>query len=57
VIVVAVAMRTPQLLWASNIRPKALGHYLNKHTFIFSFCELNDDLVDKSVSNSYDKSN
>jgi choline dehydrogenase-like flavoprotein len=40
VIVAADAMRTPQLLWASNIRPKALGHYLNEHTFIFSFAEI-----------------
>jgi pyranose oxidase len=55
VIVAADAMRTPQLLWASNIRPKALGHYLNEHTFIFSFCELNVDLVDKSRANSYEK--
>ena len=35
------ALRTPQLLWASGIRPKALGHYLNEHPFIFTFVELN----------------
>ena len=40
VIVTADAMRTPQLLWASGIRPKALGHYLNEHPFIFTFVEL-----------------
>lgn len=34
------ALRTPQLLWASGIRPKALGHYLNEHPFIFTFVEL-----------------
>jgi pyranose oxidase len=45
VIVAADAIRTPQLLWASGIRPKALGHYLNEHPFIFCFVELNDDLV------------
>lgn len=41
VIVAADALRTPQLLWHSNIRPKALGHYLNEHPFIFTFIELN----------------
>ena len=40
VIVAADALRTPQLLWASGIRPKALGHYLNEHPFIFTFVEL-----------------
>lgn len=34
------ALRTPQLLWTSGIRPKALGHYLNEHPFIFTFVEL-----------------
>jgi choline dehydrogenase-like flavoprotein len=29
VIAAADALRTPQLLWASGIRPSALGHYLN----------------------------
>ncbi len=29
VIAAADALRTPQLLWASGIRPPALGHYLN----------------------------
>ena len=48
------AYRTPQLLWASGIRPKALGHYLNEHPFIFCFVELNDELVDKSVAAMYD---
>ena len=48
-------MRTPQLLWASNIRPKALGHYLNEHPFVFTFVELNDNLVDKSVAPQYDQ--
>ncbi|GAA5063800.1 pyranose oxidase [Thermocatellispora tengchongensis] len=31
VIVAADAIRTPQLLWASRIRPPALGHYLTEH--------------------------
>ncbi|WP_327406601.1 GMC oxidoreductase [Streptomyces sp. NBC_01288] len=34
VIVCADALRTPQLLFASGIRPGALGRYLNEHAFI-----------------------
>ncbi|MFI1356478.1 GMC oxidoreductase [Streptomyces sp. NPDC020898] len=34
VLVCADALRTPQLLFASGIRPKALGRYLNEHAFI-----------------------
>lgn len=40
VIVAADALRTPQLLWHSGIRLKALGHYLNEHPFIFTFVEV-----------------
>ncbi len=47
VIVVADALRTPQLLWASEIRPKAMGHYLNEHPFVFTFVELKEDLVNE----------
>lgn len=57
VIVAADALRTPQLLWASGIRPRALGHYLNEHPFIFTFVELREDLVDTSVAKMYDKNN
>lgn len=34
VVVCADALRTPQLLFASGIRPHALGRYLNEHAFI-----------------------
>ncbi|WP_029150899.1 GMC oxidoreductase [Microbacterium indicum] len=34
VIVAADALRTPQLLFASGIRPDALGRYLNEHAFV-----------------------
>jgi pyranose oxidase len=51
VIVAADALRTPQLLWASGIRPQALGHYLNEHPFIFTFVELDKDLVKKHSQN------
>jgi pyranose oxidase len=57
VIVAADALRTPQLLWASGIRPKALGHYLNEHPFIFTFVELKDDLVDKNIAEAYNPNN
>jgi choline dehydrogenase-like flavoprotein len=33
-VVCADTMRTPQLLWASGIRPEALGRYLNEHAFL-----------------------
>jgi len=34
VIVCADALRTPQLLFASDIRPASLGRYLNEHAFV-----------------------
>lgn len=34
VVVCADALRTPQLLFASGIRPWALGRYLNEHAFV-----------------------
>ena len=40
VIAAADALRTPQLLWHSGIKLKALGHYLNEHPFIFTFVEI-----------------
>ena len=36
VVVAADAFRSPQLLWASGIRPKALGHYLTEHPVVIS---------------------
>jgi choline dehydrogenase-like flavoprotein len=33
-VVCADAVRTPQLLFASGIRPEALGRYLNEHAFV-----------------------
>ena len=36
VIVAADAFRSPQLLWASGIRPRALGHYLTEHPVVIS---------------------
>lgn len=39
------ALRTPQLLWASGIRPPALGRYLNDHTQLISGVKLDDRLI------------
>ena len=49
IVVAADVFRTPQLLWASGIRLKALGRYLNEHPFIFCFVELHDELIDRSL--------
>lgn len=36
VVVAADAFRSPQLLWASGIRPRALGHYLTEHPVVLA---------------------
>ncbi|MBA8796245.1 choline dehydrogenase-like flavoprotein [Friedmanniella endophytica] len=43
VVVCADGLRTPQLLWASGIRPAALGHHLNEHFQMASFLMLGDE--------------
>lgn len=45
-IVSAGSIHTTQLLWASGIRPNALGRYLNEHTVAFCQIILRQDLVD-----------
>ena len=47
VIVAANSFYTPQLLWKSNIRPKALGHYLNDHPMLFCQVVLKKELLAK----------
>ncbi|GCD89961.1 GMC oxidoreductase [Nocardioides sp. LS1] len=42
VVVAADALRTPQLLWASGIRPVALGRYLNDQSQIIHAVRLRD---------------
>ena len=42
VVVGADALRTPQLLWASGIRPDALGRYLNDQAQIVFASRLRD---------------
>ena len=39
------ALRTPQLLWASGIRPPALGCYLNDHTQVICGVKLDERLI------------
>lgn len=39
------SIRTPQLLFKSGIRPKALGHYLNDHGQVLGLAELPEDLT------------
>src|SRR5205823_11233387 len=39
------ALRTPQLLWASGIRPAALGRYLNDHTQVICGVKLDAALI------------
>jgi choline dehydrogenase-like flavoprotein len=45
VVVCADSLRTPQLLFASGVRPPALGHYLNDHLELFAFARLNPEYV------------
>lgn len=45
VVVAADALRTPQLLWASGIRPDALGRHLTEHPLIFGVVALRDGVV------------
>ena len=43
VVVAADAFRSPQLLWASGVRPTALGHYLTEHPVVISTVALDAD--------------
>jgi choline dehydrogenase-like flavoprotein len=45
VVVAADALRTPQLLWASGIRPEALGRYLTEHPLIFGVVAVKEGLL------------
>ncbi|SFO60800.1 pyranose oxidase [Geodermatophilus obscurus] len=45
VVVAADAFRTPQLLWASGIRPQALGRYLTEHPQVMAASLLDERYV------------
>ena len=45
VVVAADAFRSPQLLWASGIRPRALGHYLTEHPVVISTVALDAEKI------------
>jgi choline dehydrogenase-like flavoprotein len=45
VVVCADGLRTAQLLYASGVRPRALGHHLNEHFQMASFVMLNDEML------------
>jgi choline dehydrogenase-like flavoprotein len=45
VVVAADAIRTPQLLWASGIRPAALGRYLTEHPLLFGVISVRDGVL------------
>ena len=45
VVVCGDSLRTPQLLFASGMRPRALGHYLNDHFQMTALVNLNDEFV------------
>lgn len=50
VVVAADAIRSPQLLWASGIRPRALGHYLSDHPGIFSVVAIDPEKLDGTLT-------
>jgi choline dehydrogenase-like flavoprotein len=45
VVVCADGLRTAQLLFASGVRPRALGHHLNEHFQMASFVLLSEELL------------
>jgi choline dehydrogenase-like flavoprotein len=45
VVVAADALRTPQLLWASGIRPTALGTHLTEHPLLFGVVAVRDGVL------------
>ncbi|WP_433364600.1 GMC oxidoreductase [Actinoplanes sp. CA-142083] len=45
VVVAADAIRTPQLLWASGIRPAALGRYLTEHPLVFGVVAVREGVL------------
>jgi choline dehydrogenase-like flavoprotein len=53
-VVAADAIRTPQLLWASGIRPEALGRYLTEHPLVFGVVAVREGLMSAPQTPGYD---
>nr|WP_240189391.1 GMC oxidoreductase [Nakamurella flavida] len=56
VVVAADALRTPQLLFASGIRPPALGRYLDEHAFLSGAVTVTPDMLDLPARPADEKS-
>ncbi|GAA0486963.1 GMC oxidoreductase [Microbacterium aurantiacum] len=52
VVVAADAFRSPQLLWASGIRPEALGRYLTEHHVVISTVSLDAEKMAARVTDA-----
>ncbi|WP_426322293.1 GMC oxidoreductase [Microbacterium sp. E-13] len=50
VVVAADAFRSPQLLWASGIRPRALGRYLTEHHVVITTVALDEERMSALIS-------
>ncbi|MGO2189079.1 MAG: GMC oxidoreductase [Microbacterium gubbeenense] len=50
IVVAADAFRSPQLLWASGIRPRALGRYLTEHPVVLSTVALDESAMRRFAS-------
>lgn len=50
VVVAADAFRSPQLLWASGIRPRALGRYLTEHHVVITTVALDDERMGRLIA-------
>jgi choline dehydrogenase-like flavoprotein len=50
VVVAGDALRTPQLLWASGIRPDALGRHLNDHNELIVAVHVYPQLLDRAAA-------
>jgi choline dehydrogenase-like flavoprotein len=49
VVVAGDSLRTPQLLWASGVRPVALGRYLNEHSMVGATVVLADKTMQRAA--------
>ncbi|MBW9109265.1 GMC oxidoreductase [Microbacterium ureisolvens] len=50
VVVAADAFRSPQLLWASGIRPRALGRYLTEHHVVITTVALDEERMSALIT-------